>query len=109
MAILTAYVLNGQWSFGTEGAARVVLALIFAVLCSLLFGLFNGLLISKTSAPSLIATLGTMTLFQGIGMAVTGGASVGGIEEKFAQIGKSTILNLPVIFWLFILASVILG
>lgn len=109
VAIMTAYVLNGQWSFGTEGAARVVLALIFAVLCSLLFGLFNGLLISKTSAPSLIATLGTMTLFQGIGMAVTGGASVGGIEEKFAQIGKSTILNLPVIFWLFILASVILG
>lgn len=77
VAIMTAYVLNGQWSFGTEGAARVVLALIFAVLCSLLFGLFNGLLISKTSAPSLIATLGTMTLFQGIGMAVTGGASVG--------------------------------
>lgn len=109
VAILTAYVLNGQWSFGVAGAARVAMALMFAVLLSLLFGLFNGLLISKTSAPPLIATLGTMTLFQGIGMAVTGGSSIGGIEETFAQIGKSTILNIPVIFWLFILAAVVLG
>lgn len=109
VAILTAYVLNGQWSFGADGAARVAMALLFAVLLSLLFGLFNGLLISKTSAPPLIATLGTMTLFQGIGMAVTGGSSIGGIEETFAQIGKSTILNIPVIFWMFILAAVILG
>lgn len=109
VAILTAYVLNGQWSFGVDGAARVILALLFAVLLSLLFGLFNGILISRTSAPPLIATLGTMTLFQGIGMAVTGGSSVGDIEEAFARIGKSTILNIPVIFWLFILAAVILG
>lgn len=109
VAILTAYVLNGQWSFGADGAARVAMALLFAVLLSLLFGLFNGLLISKTSAPPLIATLGTMTLFQGIGMAVTGGSSIGGIEETFAQIGKSTILNIPVIFWMFILAAVVLG
>ena len=41
VAILTAYVLNGQWSFGTEGAARVVLALIFAVLCSLLLDVYK--------------------------------------------------------------------
>lgn len=71
VAIFTAYVLNGTW-FGMEGVGCVLAALLVALVSSLLFGLFNGLLISRTSAPSLIATLGTMTFYQGIGMALTG-------------------------------------
>lgn len=109
VAIFTANVLNGQWAFGTQGVARVLLALLVALVCSVLFGLFNGLLISKTSAPSLIATLGTMTLFQGIGMALTGGSSVGGLTAEFALIGKAKLLQLPVIFWLFLAVAAVLG
>lgn len=109
VAIFTAYVLNGQWAFGTEGGARIVLALAVALICSVLFGLFNGALIAKTSAPPLIATLGTMTLFQGIGMALTGGSSVGGLTPEFAMIGKAKFLELPVIFWVFLAAALILG
>ncbi|MDD2971523.1 MAG: ABC transporter permease [Lachnospiraceae bacterium] len=109
VAIFTAYVLNGTWAFGTEGIARVILALIVAAVTSLIFGAFNGLIIAKTSAPSLIATLGTMTLIQGIGMALTGGSSIGDIDPLFAEFGKSVVLGLPLIFWLFLLVSLILG
>lgn len=109
VAILTAYVLNGTWSLGVSGTARIIVALLFAVLCSIVFGMFNGLLISRTSAPPLIATLGTMTLFQGIGMAITGGSSVGNIEQGFALIGKLMVANVPLIFWLFIIIAVIFG
>ena len=62
VAIFTAYVLNGTWAFGTQGGARVALAVLVALCTSLVFGLLNGLIIAKTSAPSLVATLGTMTL-----------------------------------------------
>ncbi|HCR43748.1 MAG TPA: ABC transporter permease [Ruminococcaceae bacterium] len=109
VAIFTAYILNGTWSFGTEGAARVLLAVTAAVITSLAFGVFNGFIIAKTSAPSLIATLGTMTFIQGIGMALTGGSSVGNIDPAFAEFGKAVFLGLPVIFWIFLAASVILG
>ena len=68
VAIFTAYVLNGTWAFGTQGGARVALAVLVALCTSLVFGLLNGLIIAKTSAPSLVATLGTMTLIQGVGM-----------------------------------------
>ena len=101
VAIFTAYILNGQWFSGINGGSRIVVAILFAFLCSIVFGMINGLLISKTSAPPLIATLGTMTLFQGIGMAMTGGSSVGGIEEGFAYFGKATILQIPIIFIIF--------
>ena len=109
VAIFTAYVLNGSWSMGVDGAARIPLALLVALVASLIFGLFNGLLISRTSAPSLIATLGTMTLFQGIGMALNGGSSVGDLTPEFAIIGKALFLQIPAIFWVFLLASLILG
>lgn len=109
VAIMTAHVLNGQWAFGLSGNARILPAVIFAIICSMIFGLFNGLLISKTSAPPLIATLGTMTLFQGVGMALTGGASVGNLAAGYSLLGVSKFLGIPVIFWLFLLASVILG
>ncbi len=108
-AIFTAYVLNGTWAFGTQGGARIILA-IFAALCtSIVFGLLNGLIIAKTSAPSLVATLGTMTLIQGVGMAITGGASVGDIDPLFSSFGKEIFLGLPVIFWLFLIVALVLG
>lgn len=109
VAIFTANVLNGNWAFGTTGAARILLAVVLAVLVSLGFGFLNGLIIAKTSAPSLIATLGTMTLIQGMGMAVTGGSSVRDIDPAFAQFGTAKMLGLPVIFWLFLTAALILG
>lgn len=109
VAIFTAYVLNGTWGFGTEGITRVILAVAVAILTSLFFGAFNGLIIAKTSAPSLIATLGTMTLIQGIGMALTGGSSIGDIEPLFAEFGKVVILGIPVIFWLFLIVALVLG
>lgn len=109
IAIFTAYVLNGKWSLGTTGVVRIIFAILVALITSILFGLVNGILISKTSAPPLIATLGTMTLFRGIGMALTGGSSVGNIVPEFSYIGKAKLLGIPLIFWIFIIVTVLLG
>ena len=109
VAIFKAYVLNGTWAFGTQGPARIVLALLVALCTSLVFGILNGLIVAKTSAPSLVATLGTMTLIQGIGMAITGGASIGDIDPAFSGFGKAVFLGLPVIFWLFLVVALVLG
>lgn len=109
VAIFTAQVLNGTWAFGLNGSARILFAILLALGISLLFGFMNGLIIAKTSAPSLVATLGSMTLIQGIGMAVTGGTSVGDIDSAYAEFGKATLAGLPVIFWLFLAAAFVLG
>ena len=109
VAVCTAYVVCGTWAFGTQGPARIVLALLVALCTSLVFGILNGLIVAKTSAPSLVATLGTMTLIQGIGMAITGGASIGDIDPAFSGFGKAVFLGLPVIFWLFLVVALVLG
>ena len=46
VAIFTAYILNGTWAPGTAGTARVILAVTVAIITSLVFGAFNGLIIA---------------------------------------------------------------
>lgn len=47
------------------------LSLLFIVLIGMLFGLFNGIVISKLKLPPFIATLGTMMISKGVGSIVS--------------------------------------
>lgn len=51
------------------------IAAVAAVLVGAAIGLFNGLLVTRTGAPSLIITLGTLMIFRGIAIALTEGFS----------------------------------
>lgn len=108
VSIFSAFTLNGTWLPLIPESFRIPAALLIAILSSVLFGIFNGILISKTSAPSLISTLGTMILFQGIGMALTSGVSVGNIVFSFTEFGKAEFYGVPVIFIVFAVVSILL-
>jgi ribose transport system permease protein len=51
------------------------LALVASILCGILIGCLNGFFVAFLGLPSLLVTLGTLFLFQGIGYAVTSGFS----------------------------------
>lgn len=108
VSIFSAFTLNGTWLPLLPESFRIPTALLIAILSSILFGIFNGALISKTSAPSLISTLGTMIFFQGIGMALTSGASIGNIVFSFTEFGKAELYGIPVIFVIFLMVSILL-
>lgn len=107
--ILAANILMGTWLGGVPEPTRIVLAILMALTSSLVFGAFNGVLITKFGVPSLIATLGTMTLYSGIGMALTGGKSLVGFPKSFTAVGISEVFGIPVIFIIFTSVAVILG
>jgi simple sugar transport system permease protein len=107
--IFAALVLTGRWFPGLDGAAAVWVAAAVALLSSVAFGLFNGFLVAKLSAPPLIATLGTMTLYTGIGMALTGGKGVTGLPDAFSNFGVVEVYGVPLIFLLFLAAVLILS
>lgn len=109
IAIFAAFVLNGTWLSSLSDSARIPVGIVVALVTTIAFGLFNGILVSKTSAPSLIATLGTMTLYQGFGMALTGGVSIGNLPSDFSNFGKAQMMGLPVIFWVFLVCALVLG
>ena len=51
------------------------LALLAAIACGILIGLLNAVFVALLGLPSLLVTLGTLFLFQGIGYAATSGFS----------------------------------
>jgi ribose transport system permease protein len=51
------------------------LALLAAIVCGILIGALNGVFVALLGLPSLLVTLGTLFLFQGIGYAATSGFS----------------------------------
>ncbi len=101
--IIAGFILTGQWFEGLDDSSRIAIAVVTALALSTLMGFFNGLLIATCQVSSLIATLGTMTLYSGIGMALTGGRSVVGFPDSFTAGGIATIGGLPLIFIAFVL------
>lgn len=90
----------------------VFTSIIITLLISLLYGLFNGFLITVFKMQPLIATLGTQTSLRGLAFIVTGGLPVFGFSDKFGEFanGSLGVVPYPVILMIviFILAFFIL-
>ncbi len=64
-------------------------------------GVVNGLLVTRVKVPSLIATLATASVANGLAFAVTGGiAFVGRWDPAFLALGRGNVLGVPaLILW----------
>ncbi|MDO4343330.1 MAG: ABC transporter permease [Eubacteriales bacterium] len=107
--ILGAYVLSGAWFTGMPAQAVVFIGICTALFAAVAGGLLNGIMIAKFSVPPMIATLATMTFYNGIAMALTGGGSLTGFPEIFIRFGTARLAGIPVIFLIFIVVTLILG
>lgn len=71
-----------------------------------LMGMINGLLISRLRVLPILATLGTMNLFMGIGIIITQGKTVTSFPPEFIQLGNGTVGGIPIPMIMFIIAVV---
>ena len=67
----------------------------------LALGAFNGLLVWKLDIPSIVVTLGTLTIFRATNFLVAGGQWVNADELSpgFIQATRLTLLGLPLLTW----------
>ena len=71
-------------------------ALLAGVLIGVLFGLFNGFVISKTTIPPFIVTLATMNIARGLAGVYTGGSPVRVVSKEWPFVGAGYIGGIPV-------------
>lgn len=93
-----------QYGVGTP--ELVAIGLTVGLLC----GLFNGVLVTVLGLPSIVATIGTMSLFRGLSFVVLGDKAFNGYPSDFAFFGQGYV------FWvitfemvLFAIMAVIFG
>ena len=72
------------------GAGTPVLVAI-GVVVGLACGAFNGLLVTRLGLPSIVVTIGTMSLFRGIAFIILGDQAYKGYPESFAFFGQGYV------------------
>lgn len=80
-------------------------ALLLAALIGTICGLINGFLIARIGITPILATLGTGTLYTGLGVVITGGTSFFAVPQ-YLPIGGN-ILGLPVPLLIFVVIAAI--
>jgi rhamnose transport system permease protein len=71
-----------------------------ALLLGTFLGLLNGILVTVTGLPSLIITIGTLSVYRGLAQVLVGDAAISGFPEWFLRFGKITlfgVIPLPLI------------
>ena len=78
------------------------LILLAVVAMGAALGAVNGLLVWKVGIPSIVVTLGTMTIFRGTIFLMTDGAWVNAhqMTDAFKALPRTVILGLPVMTWI---------
>jgi ribose transport system permease protein len=83
------------------------MAVVMGLLVGIVFGAFNGLIVSKTTIPPFIVTLATMNIARGASYVYTGGQPIRVMSDSFNFIGSGYILKIipvPVIYLIIIVA-----
>ena len=104
-AIITVLVVHAVLpAVGNEWLASAIgLAAGFAA--SLFVGLLNGILIGYVGVSSILTTLGTMTLINGVCIVITGGSTISRLPSPILAIGNGMFLGIPVPLLVFLVCS----
>jgi ribose/xylose/arabinose/galactoside ABC-type transport system permease subunit len=80
-----------------EGTPTIGLLVAFAVciMVSASIGLLNGFLVAYVGITPILATLGTMTLFNGVAIVVTEGYVISGFSPTVLFLGNGSLLGIP--------------
>ena len=70
-----------------------------------LCGLLNGVLVAEVRIPPILATLGTMKLYEGLSLVITRGSPITDFPKPFLFLGSGSILHVPFPMIVFVLCA----
>ena len=109
-ALVAAYVMRSKSdTTGNESLMWIIIACVLGILVGLIAGGINSILIAKLDVTPILATLATMTLFNGIAIGMTNGVSVSGLPESFMRVGNGTFFGIPTPFILMLVIGGAVG
>ncbi len=77
------------------------------LLVGLLCGMFNGMLVTAIGLPSIVVTIGTMSLFRGLAQVALGDQAITTYPPGFSTVGQGYLLKWPPVSYSFALFLVL--
>ncbi len=111
-ALTTATLFAAFDATAATGGRAITLTVLFVaigLLAAVLAGLVNGFLVAVVGITPILATLGTMQLFNGIAIVWTGGGALYGMPDAFLVLGINTFAGVPISFAVFGVIALALG
>ena len=105
MIALTAVIFGTVYNAGFGMPLSVLIGVLSGALC----GLFNGILVTKLQIPSIILTIGTLTLYRGIAQALASDFSLGGYPSWFIGIDYRYVGIIPIPVIIFTVFAIVVG
>ena len=77
-------------------------AIAFGIGLGLVLGMVNGVLVAFLRVPSIVATLGTLSIYRGIDFFIAGGkqVTVGQLPPGYTDLARATFIGIPIFVWL---------
>jgi rhamnose transport system permease protein len=94
------------WTFQATGS--MPLAILVGIGAGLLMGAFNAVLVIGLQLPSIIVTIGTLTLYRGIAQIIAGDQSIK-LPEYFIGINNVLVAGIPVPVIIFVVVAIALA
>ncbi len=92
-----------------QAGAPIGLAMAASVATGALMGAFNGVLVLWFQLPSIIVTIGTLTLYRGLAQVLAGDRSIRGFPSWFVGIDWKYWIGIPIPVVILVVAAVVLG
>ncbi len=103
---LVAFAVAGVLS---NGLLPIPLAMAFGVGLGLVLGIVNGVIVVVFRVPSIVATLGTLSIYRGIDFLVAGGKQVTATQlpPEYLALARATVVGIPLFLVVAIVISVV--
>jgi simple sugar transport system permease protein len=98
-----------QMPFDLKMLLIILLTVLAALAAGALCGLVNGALVAVVRIPPILATLGTMKLFEGISYVITKGSPITAFPRPFLFLGSGSVLHVPVPMIIFAVCAMVVG
>ena len=96
------------FAWAQQAGVPMPLAILIGLGSGLAMGLLNGVMVIWLQLPSIIVTIGTLTLYRGLAQVIAGDKSIR-VPEWFTGINAVFVAGIPVPVLLFAALSVVLG
>jgi ribose transport system permease protein len=98
--------------FLARSNAPMIVILLAAMGTGAILSAINGCLVSFLNLPAIIITLGTMNIYRGLIIFITGGTWITNLPQGFLEVGRGKIIGIPipvlVMFVVFVIIAFIL-
>ena len=90
-------------SMALRAGLPIPLAIVIALVASVVVGLFNGLLVHNFKVPAFIATLASLTIVTIL--LITGARTISNLPDAFKVLATGTLFGIPNLFvvWFFVI------